>query len=94
MLREIRGAFNDFKLTQFLKAQNDHNALTQRDRARDQAMEDADNLLREATIADLVNKSIDNKILPILTRCKQLIKKQETPPPAKQPIRAESDKRS
>ena len=89
MLRDFRRAVNDFKLEQFLQAQNDQNAQTQRVRARDQAMEDADNLPREETIADLVKKAIDNKVLPILTRCEKLIKERDIPPPAEQPIQAQ-----
>ena len=51
-------------------------------------MEDAENLPREETIADLIKKATDNKVLPILTRCKELIKKQDTQPLVKQTVQA------
>ena len=89
MLRDFKRAVNNLKLEQFLQAQNDHNAQTQRVRARDQAMEDAENLPREETIAGLLTKEIDNKVFPILTRCKELIKKQDTQPLVKQNVQAQ-----
>ena len=51
-------------------------------------MEDAENLPREETIADLIKKATDNKVLPILTRCKELIKNQDTQPLVKQTVQA------
>ncbi len=75
LIRCFKDAIDDYKLQQFLKVQNDHNAHIQRERARDQVMEDVDNLPREETIGNLVEKAVASKVQPLLSKFEKLLDK-------------------
>ena len=75
LIRRFKEAINDYKLQQFLKEKNDHNAHIQRGRARDQAMEEVDNLPREETIGNLVEKAVASKVQPFLSKFEKLLDK-------------------